>query len=99
MPKCTYGQAHEMATKKVGEGFRTGEWQYECWIDNRLQFKVTVPDAHGKNTDQIPQGTLSSIRRQLNLDTSEFSLWRDCTMSKEQYQTLMRIKLGLKSAK
>lgn len=97
MPKCTYGQAHEMARKKVGDGQRTGEWQYECWIDDKLQFKVTVPDAHGKSTDLIPQGTLSSIRKQLNLESSEFNSWRDCTMDKEQYQELMRAKLGLRT--
>lgn len=94
MVKCSYAQAHGMAKKKVGKPYHTHEWQYECSIDGIIQIKVTIPDPHGKNTDLLRQGTLKSIIKQLNLTQDEFLLWRDCTMSEEEYKDLMRERLS-----
>jgi hypothetical protein len=95
--QCTYAQAHAAAEAKVGQGYRTKEWQYECWIDGEFQFKVTIPDAHGRRNAHIPKGTLSAMLKQLQLTRDEFALWRDCPMGQEQYELLMRQKLGLQT--
>jgi len=95
MPKCTYREAHSAAKKKIGKGRRTGEWQYECWIDGRFQFKVTIPDSGGKGAAQIRPGTLNSIMKQLKLKPDEFNAWRDCPMDADRYEQLMRERLGL----
>ena len=97
MPKlqCTYRQAHAAAKSKVGSPRRTKEWQYECWIDGKFQFKVTIPDSGGKDSEQIPLGTLNAIKKQLRLERTEFIDWRDCPLAAERYVELMRERLRL----
>ncbi len=93
--QCTFRQAHSAARAKLGCEQRTKEWQYECWIDGKFQFKVTIPDSHGHQTAQLSPGTLKSVIRQLKLSNEEFVEWRDCPMDRDKYEHLMRERLGL----
>jgi len=88
--RCTYQEAHRAARKKLGADRRTHEWQYECWIDGRFQFKVTIPEAHGHATDLIPSGTLKAIVSQLRLSAQDFERRRDCPLDKAEYEALIR---------
>jgi len=97
MPRlqCTYRNMHSVARKKIGEGKRTGEWQYEVWIGGRRRLKVSVPDSHGSATAHIPVGTLSKIRKQLKLERDEFILWLQCPIGQVEYEQILRERLGL----
>ena len=90
MPKlqCTYDEALSAATKKINQGEHTHEWQFESFVDGKFQGKVTIP--HGRGSDQIPIGTLKSILRQLRLTREQFADWRDCPMSREEYEDILR---------
>jgi hypothetical protein len=87
---CTYRQAREAAQRKVGITQRTDEWQSECWIDGRFQFKVTIPDGGRRANEPMPIGTLKSIIRQLRLDREQFERWRDCPLDREEYEEIIR---------
>lgn len=93
--KCSYRKLQQVADKKIGTGVRTREWQYEIFIDGKFQFKVTVPEAHGPDSELIPQGTLLSIMRQLKLGRADFQKWLDCPIGPEEYETIIRQVLGL----
>jgi hypothetical protein len=79
----------------VGTGTRTKEWQYEFWLDGKFQFKVSIPDCHGKDNEPLPPGTLGSIRKQLHLSREEFARWRDCPIDRKAYERIVRERLGL----
>ena len=97
MPRlqCTYRGMHSTARRKIGEGDRTGEWQYEVWIDGKLQTKVTVPDGGSRRNQPIPNPTLKSIQRQLKLERDEFISWLDCPIGRSEYEQILRERLGL----
>lgn len=90
-----FGKLHAAARKKIGRPERTGEWQYEFLLDGKFQFKITVPDSHGRDTAVVDFGTIRSIVRQLKLTQDEFSEWLKCPLDREEYERLMRERLGL----
>ena len=89
MPKCTVGQAHSMAKKKIGPGNHTKEWHYKWVLNGRMMINVTMPDPHGSSTELLRPGTLNGIISQLNLSKEEFERWRDCSMDEEEYKALI----------
>lgn len=97
MPRlqCTYRDMHSAARRKIGEGDRTGEWQYEVWVDDKLQTKVIVPDGGSRRSQLMPHGTLSSIRKQLKLERDEFILWLRCPIGRSEYERILRQRLAL----
>ena len=97
MPRlqCSYGRMHSAAKRKIGKGYRTREWQYEVWIDDKLQTKVSVPDGGSRRNQPMPSGTLSSIRKQLKLERDEFILWLRCPIGRSEYERILRERLSL----
>lgn len=93
MPKlsCSYRDARAAADKKLSFHGHTGEDQYRIIIDGKKYGKVTVPVAHGPSSAPIPEGTLKSMVYQLKLDRdTEFPDWRDCPMSREDYEQIIK---------
>ena len=93
--QCTYRDMHSAATRKIGEGESTKEWQYEVYLDGKFQLKVTVPDSHGRGSEYIGRGTLSRIRKQLKLRRDEFISWLQCPIGQVEYERILRERLGL----
>ena len=93
--QCTYRGMHSVARKKIGSGERTGEWQYEVWMDGKLQTKVTIPDGGSRGNRSIPTGTLKSIQGQLQLEREEFIQWLECPIGRDEYERILRERLSL----
>lgn len=93
--KCSYRELRRAAEKKIGSGVRTREWQYEVYVDGKFQFKVTVPEPHGPDSESVPLGTLHSIMRQLKLNRSDFQKWLNCPIGRSEYEDIIRQVLGL----
>ena len=88
--KSSYRRLRQVAEKKIGGGLRTGEWQYEVYIDDKFQFKVTIPEAHGHDSEPVPVGTLDSVKRQLKLTRPDFQKWLDCPIGRAEYEQIIR---------
>lgn len=63
-------------------------------IDGKKELRITIPNIHG-GSGSISTGFLTQIRKDLMLDTRQFEELVDCFLSTEEYEKVIRKKLGI----
>jgi len=67
---------------------------YWYLLDDRKQFKVTLPNIHG-GSGSISTGFLKKIQKQLRLETQQFEDLVECPLTDEDYEAIIRTQLDI----
>jgi len=67
---------------------------YWYFIDGRKQLRITVPNIHG-GSGSVSKGYLTQVRHDLMLETRQFEELVDCDLTAEEYEEIIREKLGI----
>lgn len=80
-------EIRRVCERKLGIAFKSGK-EYNGWyrINGRKTKRITVP----KGRKFVPPNTYSSMARQLGLTSSQFDDMLICTITRVQYDSLLR---------
>jgi hypothetical protein len=67
---------------------------YWYCLDRKKILRVTLPNVHG-GSGSISTGFLTQVRKSLRLDTPQFEKLAECPLTSEEYEVIIREKLGL----
>jgi hypothetical protein len=68
---------------------------YWYLIDGKKTLRVTLPNEHG-GSGSITPGFIKQIRNSLKVNTRQFEGLVDCPLTSEEFEKIIRNKLGLK---
>jgi hypothetical protein len=66
---------------------------YWYCLDGKKALRITMPNTHG-GSKSISTGFLKQIQNSLKLDTRQFEDLAECPLSAEEYEAIVRNKLG-----
>jgi hypothetical protein len=67
----------------------TRETYGDYYLDGKFQFRVTMPNIHGKN-NSISDGMFKVCRDSVHLGSTQFSDLVRCSMRPERYEEIIR---------